>query len=258
MATGQATGRSTAVWVNQSNVSGDLNSGGISLTADTPEKTTFGDTYHRTFTSQLKAWTGNWDGLFSDVTTAGSVGVEESLNNIGTGASAIIGYWWHGTGACDVGYEGPAILESYDVTSPVADAVSLTAAWSGSNGLARTWALSACVQSGSTAASTTGNSGCSYDMGASFSGTLWGFLRVTLGSATTAGSLQATIQDSGDDSSFSDFITFTTLDLAATGSTFETLSATGASRYIRAQYAIGGTTGSDADATFLITAGKAL
>jgi len=255
-ASGQTIGKSSRIWVDQTNVSGDLNDVTTSVAADTPEKTTFIDIAHTMFTGGLRTWGVNWAGLFNDTTTAGSVGLETMLNNIRAGGSGIVASFWHGHSACNVGYEGPAVLASYEFPTPVAEAVTATAAWTGSVYIARTQSLSGCLtDTGSTAASV---STCGINLGGSMTGTLRAFLRVPLASATTAGSMTVTIQDSADDTTYTDSASFTTLDLVGTGCAILTASQSTASQYVRAQYAIGGATGSDAAVSFLISAGMEL
>lgn len=252
MARGQVAARTTQIWLNGQNVSGDLNSATFSYSAETPENTTFGMQNRSFLTGGLRVWDVSWDGYFNDVTTTGSPGIEHILTNIGPGGSAVLTMLWHGNSTSNTGYAGVGIVSSFEHTAPVDGAVSTTLTFASSATLARVFSLAGSVQSGSTAASTYTNS---YDMGGSHPGAFHGFLHLPQSSvsAANAASGQFVVQHSGDDTTFADLLTFTTVDFQTTASTYELKSTTAASRYIRAGYAIGGV---NASAVFLIVAGS--
>ncbi len=254
-ASGKGLGRNSRIWVDQVDVSGDLNDVTTNIAADTPEATAYSDIAHTMIPGGLITWGVSWAGLFNDTTTGGSVGLESILNNIKGGGSGIVGSFWHGNSACNIGYEGPAVLASYEVPIPVGEAITTSATWTGSVFIARTRSLTGFLtDTGSTAASV---STCGINLGGSMVGTLRAFLRVPLSSATVAGSMTVTIQDSADDTTYTDSASFALLDVTD-GSAILTASQSTASQYVRAQYAIGGATGCDAAVSFLISAGMEL
>ena len=254
MTTGKVAARNARFWINQANVSGDLNDVSLNQEAETPDASTFGATYRVMIKNSLRTWTATWGGFFNDIGGTGSPGIENLLRPLVNG-SVVAGMYWSGTATSQLGYDGAGVLTSLAIAAPLADMVTANAGMTGSDWLARTWVLAGSVESGSTA---TGSiSGCSVDMGASWGGTFYGVFRMPEGSATGTGSVQATVQHSGDDASFSDLLTFTTVNIVTTSSTFEVKSATAASRYIRSRYAIG-VSGSSASAALMVTGGKAL
>ena len=252
----KAIGRNARIWINQANVSGDLNDMTIGHEGDTPENTAYGSTNHTFETDGLRTWSVSWSGLFNDTNTAGGLGVEAMVSLSGEVAgSGLAGAWWRGHSTCMIGYEGDVVIQSLNVSTPLADMATSDGTLSGCGWLARTRSLSGSIISSSTAAST--YSTCSFDNSVSTTKVIYGILRVPQASATTAGSLQAVIQHSGDDSSWATLIAFTTFDVT-NGSTFEAKSVSGASRYLRAGYAIGGATGSDSQVALFISGGPVI
>lgn len=239
-------------WINQANVSGDLNDVSITQEAETPDASTFGADYRVMVKNALRTWSATWGGFFNDTNSSGSLGWEQLLRSL-VGGSVVAGMYWSGLSTSSIGYEGAGVLASFGVTAPLADIVTANATVTGSDWLARVYVLAGSVASGSTSGST---STCSVDMGGSWGGTFYGILRVPEGSGTS-GSLQAKVQHSGNDSTWTDLLTFTTLNLGSSASTFEVKSATGASRYVRAQYSIGAS-GATASAVIMISAGRAI
>lgn len=250
MTTGKTVAKNARFWINQANVSGDLNDVSVAQEAETPDASNFTSNYRVMIKNSLRTWNATWAGFFNDSGSSGSPGLENLLRPL-VGGSVVMGCFWSGLSTSQIGYEGAGVLQSLEVGAPLADMVTANATMTGSDWLARNYVLAGSVASGSTAAST---AGCSVNMGAEWTGTFYGVLRMPEGGAT-AGSVQATVEHSGDDSTFATLLTFTTIDLATTGSKFEVKSATGASQYIRAFYSIGGTA---ASAVLMITGGKAL
>ena len=259
MTTGKVAAKAARFWINQANVSGDLNDVSVSQEAETPDASNFTSNYRQMIKNSLRTWNATWAGFFNDIGSTGSPGLENLLRPLVSG-SVVMGCFWSGTSTSQIGYEGAGVLQSLEVGAPLADMVTANATMTGSDWLSRDWVLAASIASGSTAAST---AACSVDMGASWSGTFYGVLRMPEGSGSgVAASVQAIVQHSGDDVTFASLLTFTTIALSTTSSTFEVKSATGASRYIRAFYAVGASAVSGASpaasAVLFMTGGKAL
>jgi|GEM_PF-1851030 len=222
---GQITGQNAAVLLGSKNVSGDGNSFSVSHTADTPETTAFGDNT-RTRLGGLKDWTMEVSGFFND----DSGHWEEELKDV-LGGSSLLGVFPGGATACKIGYEGTPQTADFSLDTPVDGVVSLGATFSGSGDLWRSYVTTACT-SGCTASACPSagiNTGaCAVSC--------QGFLRVTDMTSGSADTLDVKIQDSANDTTYADLITFTQV---TTGSVSETKAASGSrEQYIRAQYNI--------------------
>lgn len=247
MATGQTHGRGASVYLSAYNIGGDLNDVGIDITANNPEVTAFGDTFVNRSGCGIRDWTMTHAGYYNDQTTTASPGLEHILKDaISTACSVEIIF--QGAAVSNLGYAGEYPTADYSISTPVDGVVTLTSTYTGSGGLYRVFDLSGDKQSGCTASA---SAQASVDTGGSLTANHNGFLRVWAGSATGTGSLVVKVQHSGDDTTFSDLITFTT----ATGSTAEIKNVTSASRYIRSQYNVL-TGGCSADFTWHVSFGR--
>lgn len=218
-------------------ISTDLNTATVSRSVEVPDASTFQSQDRKRLPNGIFDWNITFAGLFNDNTGA----VEERAHTL-LGASSIIGVFpAKATTACTVGYEGVPIESDYNVDAPVDGVVAISATWTGSGDIARTY-----IVQGLAACSTTGSlGGNSRDFSASRAN-VTAVLRCTTASGTTP-TLDVVLQHSGNDSVWSDVLAFTQV---TAGSTAELRTATGASRYMRAHRAI---TGTGADFTYMVT-----
>jgi hypothetical protein len=238
---GQITAKDAFVALGGQDISGDLNTATLTRNAETPDGTTFGSNTRQRLTGGIKDWGLTFSGLFNDNTGA----VEQQMDAL-LGGSAIVGMFPHGSSSAScAGYEGVSVAPDYSVTSPVDGVVSVNATWSGSGDCDRTillHVLSACSTTGSVASA-------SYDASASTANAVAGYLRITAASGTEP-TLDVIIQDSADNSAWSDLITFSQ---AAAGSAAQRGTAASADRYRRAKITIGGS--ADVEFTLMTSVG---
>jgi len=238
---GQRTGQDAAILLGSKDVSGDGNSFSISHSADTPENTAYGDNT-RTRLAGLKDWSMEVTGFFND-----ELGHwEEELKDL-LGGSSLLGVFPGGATACMIGYEGTPLASDFSLDTPVDGAVTLSATFTGSGDLWRSYVTSACVSTCTAAVSYTDG----VDTGATAT-ECQGFLRVMDLASGSDDTLIVKIQDSSDDSSYGDLITFTTV---TAGSVSETKSAAGSrEQYVRASYNITTACLETAEFTFVVSA----
>lgn len=237
---GQIVAKNCGVLLRGRKLSTDLNSTTISRNAEAPEATCYEVGTRSRLEAGIKDWSVALAGFFDDQTGA----AEERAHTLLAG-STILGVFPAGlTTACEVGFEGECVEPDYSVEAPVEGVVTLSSTWSGSGDLHRTHILklhSACATAGSAAAA-------SRDFSAS-AAAVFGVVRCTTASGTTP-TLDVIIQESNNDSTWSDLLTFTQI---TAGSVAEIKSGTSASRYLRAKWTIAGT---GADFEFMVTAGQ--
>jgi len=105
-------------------VSGDISDSTISLGADTPENTAYGDAAHSFQTGGLLTEGLSLNGWFNDTATTG---LETILTGIGAGGSTRYIVHPAGTTAGYRKWTACAVLQNFDVGVPVADMVNITA-----------------------------------------------------------------------------------------------------------------------------------
>ena len=127
-------GRNAALYVDQYDLRGKLNSIGISMTCDTGEKTVYGNEW-REFRYTLKGWTINQVGFFEGSDTAGELDkVMESI--FGTSAKVI--FLPGGRARGDYGYAAnEPLMGQSDVDAPVDGLTLLTSSYNGVGKLER-------------------------------------------------------------------------------------------------------------------------
>jgi hypothetical protein len=234
---GQTTGKDAAVLVSGREISTDLNTFTVTRNAETPDSTTFQSSTRTRVAGGIKDWNIELSGFFNDNTGA----VEQQMQSL-MGASAIVGVFPHGVLAaatCDIGYEGESIAPEMTLGAPVDNVVTIDAAWSACGDVYRGFILrplSACTAS---------DNSNSRDYAGSTAGAT-AILRVTAASGTTP-TLDVALQESNDDSAWTNLATFTQV---TAGSVAQIIKATSASRYRRFNWTIAGV---GADFTFMAT-----
>lgn len=211
-------GKNTSVWWNSADVSGYLDSAGVSVDADTGETTTFGKnwkTYLAGLVGSSLPFTGKYDATAGNA-IEGQLGTDSGVLTFNPGGGATIG---------DRARLATVTGTNYAESAPVGDIVTFqwTATAQGVTGLG--WVQHPFTEDTNT------TTGTSYDGGTATSTGWTAHLHVSL---VDGGSWVVKIEDSADNSSWSDVTggAFT----AATGATQQRLSsASGATlrRYTR-------------------------
>jgi len=103
-------------------VSGDTNTSTLSLTAETPETTAYGDNTRTRAASGLRDWNLSANCLFNDTATTG---IETVLSGI-LGGSSMLKWGPAGSTSGNVSYTGCCIVSDYSIESPVEGMVTLS------------------------------------------------------------------------------------------------------------------------------------
>ena len=129
MASGQTLSKNATVGIDDGtgaskSVQGDVSDSTITFGADTPENTAYGDSAHSFQTGGLKTEGFNLNGWFNDTATTG---LETILSGIGAGGSTryIVGPAGSTSGYRK--YTACAVLQSWEISAPVADMTNITA-----------------------------------------------------------------------------------------------------------------------------------
>lgn len=223
-------GKQTAVFLNGTNMSPFLNEATTTQEIETAETTTFGD-QDKTYIAGLSDGTISTSGLFdgtagaSDAVISGTLVQEDNTFTVlPEGAVA---------GRRSTIANGQ--VTSYEISSPVADVVAISAEVQADGGLFHGVALTGIEtisSSGSVAA---------IDNGASTPNGVLANLHVT--SNGRDGDTTIKVQDSSDGVTFVDLVTFTVLSASTTGGESITTSGT-VNRYLRADATLAGSSGS--------------
>jgi hypothetical protein len=222
-------GKDTSVLVNEFDFSNYFNEATASLSVETSETTTFGGDGSKTYIVGLKDATASLSGLFEGSATGTD---EEFATAIGTNDTLLT-----------VGVEGGiggrrsmvmrSISTSYEITSPVADVVSISAELQ-----AEEDAIDYGIFLVDVDAITATTDGAARDNSASSANGLVAHLHVVENAHDDDAIFK--IQHSADNSTWADLITFTTV--PTTVVTSERSEATGTiNRYLRAQATLAGT-----------------
>lgn len=220
-------GKDTAVLINEFDFSNYFNEITASLGVETSETTTFGNSA-KTYIVGLKDATASLSGLFEGSATGTDVELDTALGTNNTLITAGVEDAIGGRRAMVM----KAIATSYEISSPVADVVSVTAEMQ-----AEEDAIDYGIFLVDLAAITATTDGASRDNTASSANGLAAHLHVTANAHDNDAVFK--VQHSADNVSWADLITFTTV--ATTVLTAERSETTGTvNRYLRAQATLSG------------------
>jgi hypothetical protein len=232
-------GKNAKIYLNQFDLSANSSNLAVNREAGTAETTGFGEA-DQTHVVGIKGFTVGISSFWEDTTTTGTQAVYTAA--LGSATTQVTSLYPSGTTIGMRGWGNSGALEtSFNTTAPVAGVVTAEVNLQGSGDLEQLWCLggSTSTNTGASAALT------SYDLAASAaSETLVGYLHVTAFSGSPT--LDVIIQDSPDDSTFSDLITFTA---ASAVTSQRATAAASSSRYFRTKYTLGASTTS---ATFMV------
>lgn len=223
-------GKKTAVLLNGTDMSPFLNEATSTQEIETAETTTFGD-QDKTYIVGLADGTISTSGLFdssagaSDAVLSGLIAAEDNTFTVlPEGLTA---------GTRSILANGQ--MTSYEISSPVADVVSISAEVQADGGL-----YSGVALNGLAVVSASGVS-ASIDHGAATSNGVLANLHVTANDRDGAATIK--VQDSADGSTWADLVTFTNVSASATVG--ESITSTGTvNRYLRAEHTLAGASGS--------------
>ena len=221
-----AHGKNVNIFVNEFDFSTYFNDVSASSTVETAEVSAFGSSA-KSYIVGLQDGTVSLSGMF-DGTATGTDVVFSSVLGSATKQLVVVAPSGNSVGANAIVLE--ADDTSYEVSGAVADVVQTSAEFQSSDGVEHGKILSS-----GTAISSTGNG-----TSASTNGGV-GFLSVPTN--TRNGNITVKVQQSADNSTFTDLITFT--EVTSTQKTSERVEVTGTvARYLRVSYTVAGSTGS--------------
>ena len=225
-----AHGKNVNVFINEFDFSTYFNDVSATSTVETAETSAFVSSA-KEYIVGLVDGTVSLSGMF-DGTTTGTDVVFSTVLGSTTKQNVIVAPSGHSNGATAIVLE--ADDTSYEVSGAVADVVQTSAEFQSSDGVEHGKILSS-----GTAISSTGN-GTSVDNALSSANGGVGFLSVPTN--TRNGNITVKVQQSADNSTFTDLITFTVV--TSTQKTFERVEVTGTvARYLRVNYTVAGSTG---------------
>ena len=224
-------GRKATVLYGASLLSDYLNEFSLAHTLETGETTTF-NADSKTYIVGLRDGTAQLQGLFDGSADASDEVLQAAF---ASDAKAAVTLSPQTSSVGAMAYLIDAHSGSYEVSAPVADIVAAGADIQADGGIERGVLLTTGAAVSSTA------DGASSDAGASSSGGGVGHLHVT--SNDRDDTVIVKVQDSADNISFVDLVTFTTVSASTT--TSQRLAVTGTvNRYLRATFTVAGSTGS--------------
>lgn len=224
-------GKRTAVLLNGTDMSPFLNEATTTQEIETAETTTFSDE-DKTYIVGLADGTISTSGLFdssagaSDAVLNGTLGQEDNTFTVlpagnTAGSRAIL---------------ANGQLTSYEISSPVADVVAISAEVQADGGLLHGVSLAAAVNTGSASAVTT-----EVDNGAAT--TSGGLYNLHVTANTRDGAATIKVQHSSDNATYADLVTFTNVSASTTGG--ESITSTGTvNQYLRTLSTLAGASGS--------------
>lgn len=231
-------GKKTAVFLNSTNMSPYLNDATVTRDIETADTTTFGST-SRSYIVGLDdgglSLTGMFDGSAnaSDAVLSGQILQEDNVLTVMPEGTAV--------GSRAILAQGD--MTAYEISSPVADVVSISSTFQADGGVRQGYVL---VATSGTASGTAS----SVDFGSALSNGGVFHLHVTANTYGSATSFK--VQDSADNITFVDVATFT--NVAGSATTNERVIETGSvNRYMQAVATITGDTGS---VTYAISAAR--
>ena len=226
-----AHGKNVNVFVNEYDFSTYFNDVSATSTVETAEVSAFGSSAKEYIVGLLDG-TVSLSGMF-DGTATGTDVVFSAVLGSTTKQNVIVAPSGHSNGASAIVLE--ADDTSYEVSGAVADVVQTSAEFQSSDGVEHGKILSS-----GAAISATGN-GTSVDNAAASTNGGVGFVSVPTN--TRNGNITVKVQQSADNSTFTDLITFTVV--TSTQKTFQRVEVTGTvARYLRVNYTVAGSTGS--------------
>jgi len=225
-----AHGKNVNVFINEYDFSTYFNDVSATSTVETAEVSAFGSSAKEYIVGLLDG-TVSLSGMF-DGTATGTDVVFSAVLGSTTKQNVIVAPSGHSNGATAIVLE--ADDTSYEVSGAVADVVQTSAEFQSSDGVEHGKILSS-----GAAISATGN-GTSVDNTAASTNGGVGFVSVPTN--TRNGNITVKVQQSADNSTFTDLITFTVV--TSTQKTFERVEVTGTvARYLRVNYTVAGSTG---------------
>lgn len=224
-------GKNTAVFYNGSNLSPYFNEASVSQDIETAETTTFGKSA-KTYITGLKDGTLSAAGMFDGEEDA----VDSVLSSvIGAESADVITLCPEGATAAKVSFSAAARETSYEISSPVGDVVSANLEVQATDGVDR-----GVIVAANSVASASGQS-TSIDQSAASTNGAVAYLHVTANNRDGATTVK--VQDSSDNVTFADLITFSSVSASATVG--QKVSVTGSvDQYVRAEIIPGGSSGS--------------
>jgi hypothetical protein len=227
-------GKGVKVYVDEFDFSSYFNDVSVSTTVETAETSTFGSSAKEYITG-LKDGTVSLSGLFESTASTGTDSYFSGILGGATKQKVIVATEGHANGYRAVMLQSDDT--SYEVSGAIADVVQASAEFQSSEGVDHGVILS----SGS-AVTATGN-GTSVDNGASSSNGGVAFLSVPTN--TRNGNITVKVQQSADNSTFTDLVTFTAITSTQKISyRVEVAAGTSVARYLRVNYTVAGSTGS--------------
>jgi hypothetical protein len=226
-----AHGKNVNVFINEFDFSTYFNDVSATSTVETSEVSAFGSSAKEYIVGLLDG-TVSLSGMF-DGTATGTDVVFSTVLGSTTKQNVIVAPSGHSNGATAIVLE--ADDTSYEVSGAVADVVQTSAEFQSSDGVEHGKILSS-----GAAISATGN-GTSVDNALSSANGGVGFVSVPTN--TRNGNITVKVQQSADNSTFTDLITFTVV--TSTQKTFQRVEVAGTvARYLRVNYTVAGSTGS--------------
>jgi hypothetical protein len=226
-----AHGKNVNVFVNEFDFSTYFNDVSASSMVETSEVSAFGSSA-KEYIVGLQDGTVSLSGMFDGTTTGTDVFFSTALGST-TKVNVIVAPSGHSNGASAIVLESDDT--SYEVSGAVSDVVQTSAEFQSSDGVEHGKILS----TGSAVTATA--SGTSVDNTTSSINGGVGFVSVPTN--TRNGNITVKVQQSADNSTFTDLITFTVV--SSTAKTFERVEVAGTvARYLRVNYTVAGSTGS--------------
>ncbi len=227
-----AHGKNVNVFVNEYDFSTYFNDVSATTSVETAEVSAFGSNAKEYIVGLLDG-TVSLSGMF-DGTATGTDVVFSAVLGSTTKQNVIVAPSGHSNGASAIVLE--ADDTSYEVSGAVADVVQTSAEFQSSDGVEHGKILSS-----GTAISSTGN-GTSVDNALSSANGGVGFLSVPTN--TRNGNITVKVQQSADNSTFTDLVTFTVVtSTQKTSERVEVAAGTSVARYLRVNYTVAGSTG---------------
>lgn len=223
-------GKNTKVLVGNYDLSSYLNEASASQSVETGETTTYG-TNAKTYVVGLADGTISMSGMFDGAANA----TDQVLSTLlGDANGAVITIAPEGLAHSRRVKSASTISTSYEISSPVADVVSVSAEAQVTGGIGNAISLRDL-----TSATTTGT-GTALDNSASSANGGAGVLHVTSNSHNAGATFK--VQHSADNSTWADLVTFTVVSTTALAN--ERIAVTGTvNRYLRASHTLAGTGG---------------
>lgn len=225
-------GKNVKVYVDEFDFSSYFNDVSAATTVETAETSTFGASA-KEYIPGLMDGTVSLSGLFESTEDEGTDDYFATVLGSATKQKVIVAQEGHGLGGRAVMLESDAT--SYEVSGAIADVVQASAEFQSTEGVEH-----GVILSSGAAVSATGN-GTGVDNGASTANGGVGYVSVPAN--TRNGNVTIKIQQSADNSTFTDLVTFTVVSSAT--KTSERVEVTGTvARYLRVSYTVAGSTGS--------------